>query len=224
MSHKNADKGIVPSNITKPMQFLAALLVGLFTVNVSFLAAANIIKSPEWIPALLVIASVSNVPLFIFTLFLLITVFRPQMQDDTYYSKYLLSKWESEKLSPIKITSSIEQSIRKVIPNLQPQQEQILQLLKEAEIDRLTEQFKGNRTLSEIFNNTNQWPDLVNQFEKDISFRFDLEKLVKYDLVSFTKNDIRKPELTDIGKRIAEKALEKGELFHQKYGRINKSK
>lgn len=75
--------------VTKPIQLLAAWLVGLILVNGSLLTAAATIKTPAWAPNLLVIATVLNVPLFLICIFVLQTKFRPEMQEDTYYSKYL---------------------------------------------------------------------------------------------------------------------------------------
>lgn len=49
-------------------------------------------------PAVLVIASVVNVPLFLICIFLLQTKFRPQMQEDLYYSKYLEFQQETRKV------------------------------------------------------------------------------------------------------------------------------
>lgn len=80
---------IEPSKVTKPIQLLAAWLVGLILVNGSFLGAAISIASPEWVRVILVVASILNVPVFLFCLFLLQTKFRPEMQEDSYYSKYL---------------------------------------------------------------------------------------------------------------------------------------
>jgi hypothetical protein len=86
-----SDPKIQPDRITKPIQLLAAWLAGLLLVNAAFLTAAGVITSPEWIRGTLVIASIFNVPLFLACLFLLQTKFRPQMQEDSYYSKYLES-------------------------------------------------------------------------------------------------------------------------------------
>lgn len=84
-----AENKITPDKITKPIQLLAAWLAGLILVNGSFLTAASVLLDPPWLRATLVIASVCNVPVFLFCLFLLQTKFRPEMQEDTFYSKYL---------------------------------------------------------------------------------------------------------------------------------------
>lgn len=78
-----------PSTVTKPIQLLAAWLIGLVAVDSAFLASSALISKPEWAAGALVIAAILNVPLFIVALFLLQTKFRPEMQEDTYYSKYL---------------------------------------------------------------------------------------------------------------------------------------
>ena len=79
-----------PSKVTRPIQLLAAWLVGLVLVDGSFLASAAYISRPEWVAGALVVAAILNVPLFIGAIFLLQTRFRPQMQEDQYYSKYLM--------------------------------------------------------------------------------------------------------------------------------------
>jgi hypothetical protein len=78
-----------PHKVTKPIQLLAAWLVGLVSIDSAFLGAARLIHNPEWAPGLLVIAAIVNVPLFLICIFLLQTKFRPEMQEDTFYSKYL---------------------------------------------------------------------------------------------------------------------------------------
>ena len=84
-----SDAEIHPDKITRPFQLLAAWLAGLTIVDASFLAAATQIHVPGWVPALLAIAAVVNVPLFLTCIFMLQTLFRPELQEDPYYSKYL---------------------------------------------------------------------------------------------------------------------------------------
>lgn len=84
--------GIQPSTVTKPIQLLAAWLAGLILVDGAFLTAASQISDPSWVPGALVIASISNVPVFLIFLFYLQTRFRPEMQEDSYYFKYLERK------------------------------------------------------------------------------------------------------------------------------------
>lgn len=83
---------IEPHRITKPIQLLAAWLLGLIFVNGAFLLAAAQISKPVWASSVLVIASIVNVPLFLVSIFLLQTKFRPEMQEDSFYAKYLESK------------------------------------------------------------------------------------------------------------------------------------
>jgi len=83
-----------PHRITKPIQLLAALLIGLFSINAAFLTTASIVRIPEWIPPLLCIAAVLNVPFFLISIFMLQTRYRPELQEDEYYSKYINAKIE----------------------------------------------------------------------------------------------------------------------------------
>ncbi|GKW48684.1 hypothetical protein [Halomonas sp. NCCP-2165] len=80
---------IEPNKVTKPIQLVAAWLVGLILVNGAFLGTAIGIGEPTWLKGTLVIASVINVPVFLGAIFLLQTKFRPQLQEDEYCSQYL---------------------------------------------------------------------------------------------------------------------------------------
>lgn len=97
---------IDPSKINKPIQLLGAWLVGLILVNGSFLTTAISLDEPIWGRGLLVVASVINVPVFLFAIFLLQTKFRPEMQEDSYYHDYLLSKSGDPK-SKLKIPQAV---------------------------------------------------------------------------------------------------------------------
>lgn len=81
-----------PNKVTKPIQLLAAWLLGLIIVNGSFLACAISLGADSWKSGFLIIASAINVPLFLGAIFLLQTRFRPEMQEDSYYSQYLDKK------------------------------------------------------------------------------------------------------------------------------------
>lgn len=76
--------------VKKPFQLLAAWLVGLVLIDGIFLGVSTQISG--WLQSLLVITSVINVPLFLIAIFILQTRFRPEMQDDVFYSRYLDSK------------------------------------------------------------------------------------------------------------------------------------
>lgn len=84
-----SEQKINPNQVTKPIQLLAAWLVGLILINGSFLSAAKVIESPEWASGLLVVAAILNVPAFLILIFFLQTKFRAELQEDTYYSKHL---------------------------------------------------------------------------------------------------------------------------------------
>lgn len=91
---------IAPEKITKPIQLLGAWLVGLLTIDSAFLIAASKMDLASWQSGALTIAAIVNVPIFIGALFLLQTKFRPELQEDSYYSTYLNSRTNE----PIKVT------------------------------------------------------------------------------------------------------------------------
>src|SRR5215213_3145520 len=88
---------VEPHRVTKPIQLLAAWLVGLFIIDGLFLTTAKLIEKPDWVAPLLVIAAVINVPLFLICIFLLQTKFRPEMQEDAFYSTYIHARLSTEK-------------------------------------------------------------------------------------------------------------------------------
>lgn len=86
------DTPIRPEKITKPIQLLAAWLAGLFSVDTCFLFAASQMEAGSFESISLVIAAIINVPLFLAAVFILQTKFRPELQEDSYYSTYLNQK------------------------------------------------------------------------------------------------------------------------------------
>ena len=80
---------IEPHKVTKPIQLLAAWLVGLIVVDGCFLLSAIKIDAGNWERSALILAAIANVPIFLAALFLLQTKFRPELQEDMYYSQYL---------------------------------------------------------------------------------------------------------------------------------------
>jgi len=86
------NKNIKPEKITKPLQLLGAWLVGLFSINSCFLVAASNMEQDSTGSLLLIGSAIVNVPIFLASVFILQTKFRPEMQEDQYYSVYLSSK------------------------------------------------------------------------------------------------------------------------------------
>jgi hypothetical protein len=111
---------IEPAKVTKPIQLLAAWLAGLILTNASFLGAAATVQQPSWASGVLVAAAVLNVPIFLFCLFLLQTKFRPEMQEDVFYARYLEKRYSAqtartefvEVAAPINIRASRPTSYR----------------------------------------------------------------------------------------------------------------
>jgi hypothetical protein len=83
------ENNIKPEAITKPIQLLAVWLLGLVILVSGLLTAAKVLEHPSWLPVFLSISAVAIIPLFLFLIFLLQTKYRPEMQEDIYYAKYL---------------------------------------------------------------------------------------------------------------------------------------
>lgn len=81
-----------PEKITKPIQLLGAWLAGLLSIDACFLFAASRMPAGSWEADALIVAAIINVPLFLIAVFLLQTRFRPELQEDAYYSTYLSRK------------------------------------------------------------------------------------------------------------------------------------
>lgn len=91
-----SENQIKPEKITKPIQLLGAWLVGLFSINSCYLVGAANFDVNSWQSEALVLAAIINVPIFLGSVFLLQTKFRPELQEDSYYSSYLNKKLTSQ--------------------------------------------------------------------------------------------------------------------------------
>jgi prokaryotic YEATS domain len=78
-----------PGKVKKPIQLLAVMIAGLVLLVGGFLTGAAKIERPPWAPAVLVIAAVVSVPLFVGVVVLMWTRFRVHLQDDHYYAEWL---------------------------------------------------------------------------------------------------------------------------------------
>lgn len=80
---------IVAHKITKPIQLLGVWFVALVGVEGGLLWGASAITTPTWIPAMLCVAAVVAILGFAGAAFLMQTRYRPQLQDDRYFAKWL---------------------------------------------------------------------------------------------------------------------------------------
>lgn len=105
MEEKNKSN-IKPEKITKPIQLLAAWLVGLISIESIFLYIATTTNKMAWISGLLVVASTINVPMFLLSMFILHTKFRPEMQKIITIPNILKIKWVLQKVVRIQMQTS----------------------------------------------------------------------------------------------------------------------
>ena len=174
--------------VTKPIQLLAAWLTGLVLVNGMFLTAAKSIVEPTWIAGTLIIASIINVPIFLAAIFLLQTKFRPEMQEDSFYSKYLESKTgrtkqldNKEQVSILKnyisnsnektieIVSGLQAEIKKISAREMPNNNDMLRQLNLEEIDRKIEEASTSSIWNKYDIQVNKQLQDYEKFKKALS-------------------------------------------------------
>ncbi|MDA0107795.1 hypothetical protein OH456_06550 [Vibrio sp. La 4.2.2] len=80
---------IIPEKITHPMQLMAAWFVMLVALVSILLAAAAKISKPDWAAGYLVISSTILIAIVIICVFLMLTKFRPNLQDSEKYAVWL---------------------------------------------------------------------------------------------------------------------------------------
>ena len=217
------EQRINPEKVTKPIQLLAAWLVGLILVNGSFLVAAQQISKPEWASATLVVASVINVPVFIFALFLLQTKFRPQMQEDSYYSQYLQREKQftveirpsASEVAEKEVIQTSERIVKSLGPAAKGKEEPIAEILRKSQHDLLMVRHGSTRTLSELYLAPQTWEILIREFSKNSSFIRDIEGLLEDGLVEKKYRGYRNAKLTALGRQIAQQAEASEQLFSQ---------
>ncbi|TOD49377.1 hypothetical protein [Vibrio parahaemolyticus] len=107
------NQNIQPEKITKPIQLLGAWLVGLFSINSTFLVAAVNLSELNWASEALVIAAILNVPIFLIAVFTLQTKFRPELQEDSYYAEYINQKTNESVKIPVS-TQNVQELLVKI--------------------------------------------------------------------------------------------------------------
>ncbi len=212
---------ITPEKVTRPIQLLAAWLTGLVIIDGSFLTAATQITTPLWAAGFLVIAAIINVPLFLISIFLLQTKFRPEMQEDAYYSKYLERQYTNYE-KPIQ-EPNLEKQIKNISKSifnelgleLEKQREPIERILHTSQIEQIAERVGKARSLSELYLRESHWPILVENWKDDSAFRLDIDKHIEEGIVTMSGQDYKSCKLTGVGKKVAQYAEIKSLLFSQ---------
>jgi|GEM_PF-1549361 hypothetical protein len=211
-----------PEKVTKPIQLLAAWLLGLVLINSSFLLAANNLTHPDWGAGALIIATIVNVPLFLVSLFLLQTKFRPEMQKDTYYSEYLQRKYNDNsttvaKESKVDTDKYVKEILAKIESAQQPKEKEkeIEEIIKRRDFENIKRQVRKSRTLSELYLHPNGWKELVDSWGDDRSFKKDLEDLQRLNLIQGSMKNLNTIRLNKFGKEIAQELEKERELWNQ---------
>lgn len=220
MGEKMSDHKINPEKVTKPIQLLAAWLVGLIAIDMTFLLAAQQISKPEWASSALVVAAIVNVPIFITALFLLQTKFRPQMQEDSYYAKYLEGSYTSTNVSSeVAVKAEVAETTKKLVERLGSdvagKEASIAQVLNESLEESLVSKHGRSRSLSELYKVPETWKYVTARFDGEASFLRDVEGLLSDGLIERHDTDFSDAKLTSLGKKVASLAEKRNQLFYQ---------
>ncbi len=216
---------ITPEKVTRPLQLLAAWLSGLIIIDGSFLAGASQIHTPEWAAALLVTSAVVNVPLFLFSIFLLQTKYRPEMQEDQYYARYLEHRYspppdtrpQSQPAAQSK--QLVDDIVKEIGPTAERKKEQLKQLIETADVSRIVYRVGHRRALSELYLKPDEWHQLLSRYRDDEEFQEDLDTLASEGLITMAGSDLESCQLTALGREVAELAKANDILWHQKQSR-----
>jgi hypothetical protein len=207
---------ILPEKITQPIQLLAAWLVGLLIIDTAFLVGASRIQMPAWAPAALVIASILNVPLFLCFIFFLQTRYRPEMQEDEYYSQYLerTTRFESVESVTDEVTAKV---IERVGPAAEEAREPIRETIRESQLEQMARQMGDYRTISELYLSPETWSSIAYKWYTSHVFQEELRELQIAGLIDNDTTDYRGFRLTETGREVAEIAQQKGLLWKQSH-------
>lgn len=195
------EQRINPEKITKPIQLLAAWLIGLILLVGALITGATQVTEPDWLPIFFSFSAVAIIPLFLYLIFKLQTKYRPQMQEDHYYSEYLNKNTMTiESKTTDKLTQSLTNTINdrvKELAVIQEKQmlelhEKIVTLLPEKSKER-SEPFPALKEFLDITNTdvqVNQKLDFLDEIE-DLLSQYNVERIGMFGDEPFHK----KPEL-----------------------------
>lgn len=200
---------IQPHKVTKPIQLLAAWLVGLVLVDGAFLGGAATISNPAWVPGALVTAAIVNVPLFLAAIFVLQTRFRPEMQEDQFYSRYLENKTGN---SDQEVTSSGVDVLREDVSETQQMMSELVVAIRNqlSKSDLDVEEYKEDVSTGEKLNHL---LDRIDRLKSDVSDSDDNPRWTKH-VISVNKNLPNSDKIEDI-------LRSSGIPIHKKFGPTN---
>lgn len=170
---------IQPDKITKPIQLLAVWFAGLVLLVGLLLAGAKTIMEPNWIVPVLAISAILIIPIFLYFVFLLQTKYRPQMQEDTYYSKYLDSSTDDTLIinEESKINSSVIELQNQII-QLTDANKNYLKDIEDLVKNNINKDSSKMAELERYISTSNENFNKVEASIKKAKFRITLNKLL----------------------------------------------
>ncbi|RWX46688.1 hypothetical protein H206_01917 [Candidatus Electrothrix aarhusensis] len=181
--------------ITKPIQLLAVVVLGLLAMNALFLKSASELADCRFLAAPLVIASIANVYILIYFVTDLLKNYRDQLQDDKRYSKQNKKNIDLATGKPlsdkgkyssdvIKLESALAATNTINLNELLPEYKKIKQILSENDIP-VNNLFGGGS--KEV---DSKYDDVLPFNLLTYGFGFDIE-LFKKILILFNSNNVK---------------------------------
>lgn len=170
---------IKPEKITKPIQLLAAWLIGLLLIESALLTASGTVSEPSWLPAMYGITAVLIIPLFLILIFLLQTRYRPEMQEDSFYSKYL----DRNTMTYVEIDQNNSSEIK--FEDLRQEIEKVSQTNK-ARLEEIKALFENETTTSDKQETSKKINSLISESENKID---ELKKIAKFSSLNLKVNN-----------------------------------
>lgn len=187
-----SQNNIKPDKITKPIQLLAAWLLGLIILVGSLVTAATLVTEPEWLPVFFSISAVAIIPIFLFLIFQLQTKYRPQMQEDQYYSEYLNQ-------NTMTIESEVNEDLKNTLTKTINDRIKELAKLQDKQLMEINE--KISSLIPESVGKNDEFPDSRKLFDLDSTIVRMNQKLERLDEIESYLHDLNVPAIRIFGNK-----------------------
>ncbi|OHD11667.1 MAG: hypothetical protein A2086_16005 [Spirochaetes bacterium GWD1_27_9] len=180
---------IQASKITKPFQLLASWFGTLAIINGTFIYASTQNLNPSWLNIVLILASIINIYIFVFSIYRLLTKYRNELQEDQYYSERKNNTLNEnidakEYIQNNNIDNSNEESVKLIYLGF-------------------AVSIQYFRSVYEIQKGKEEWQKFVKKWKKNDSFETELNVLKAIGFLNIEKG-INNATITNQGEKIIE--------------------
>lgn len=205
---------VIAEKITRPIQLLTVWLMGLAVINYELLNRVGAPGVADWIDGVLVAAAALNVIITFACFMVLFTRFRPELQDDMHYAKYVNKRTQPHHSDRL---AELEDRSRKLAETLQLEgsaaEDDLRDSLVSSEVESLVAADGFKRTLFELYVRPAQWAKVVSQFGHTRQFELEMAELTRDGLVELSDHNAKSASLTELGKLVAQEAQNRGALY-----------